>query len=163
MRARRPAVAGRGRRGLPAPCRCSARREGRRAVYRKITARAGYDLLPAASWLLLRIRRYGCVEPGVLAERGPVPLTVVLEAARQIEVRHLAVRQGLGLVLTEQGREAAEKLARAREESLAALLGDWWGPDRPTDLEHLVKELNGELCGAQGERPHEERALTGPR
>ncbi|MEU9560007.1 MDR family MFS transporter [Streptomyces fumanus] len=138
-------------------------REGRRAVYRKITARAGYDLLPAASWLLLRIRRYGCVEPGVLAEHGPVPLTVVLEAARQIEVRHLAVRQGLGLVLTEQGREAAEKLARAREESLAALLGDWWGPDRPTDLEHLVKELNGELCGARGDRPHEERALTGPR
>jgi EmrB/QacA subfamily drug resistance transporter len=138
-------------------------RAGRRAVYRNITERAGYDLMPAASWLLLRIRRYGCVEPGLLAERGPVPLTVVLEAARQIEVRHLAVRRGLGLVLTDEGREAAGNLARARAESLAALLGDWWGPDRPTDLADLVEELNGELCGAQGERPHDERALTGPR
>ncbi|MCZ9346505.1 MFS transporter, partial [Streptomyces sp. TRM76130] len=93
-------------------------REGRRAAYRRITTRAGYDLLPATSWLLLRIRRYGCVEPGRLAEGSTVPLTVVLAAAREAEVRHLAVRRGLGLVLTDRGREAAERLAHAREESL---------------------------------------------
>ncbi|MGP2441374.1 MDR family MFS transporter [Streptomyces sp. JW3] len=138
-------------------------REGRRAAYRKITTRAGYDLLPATSWLLLRIRRYGCVEPGRLAERSAVPLTVVLEAARQAEVRHLALRQGLGLVLTDHGREVAGRLAHAREESLAELLGDWWGPDRPRDLIRLVEELNGELCGARRERPHDdERVLTHP-
>ncbi len=34
-----------------------AAREGRRRVHEEITARAGYDLLPAAGWLLLRIRR----------------------------------------------------------------------------------------------------------
>ncbi|MER6404521.1 MFS transporter [Streptomyces viridosporus] len=134
-------------------------REGRREVYQRITARAGYDLLPAASWLLLRIRRYGTVEPARLAERGPVPLNIVVEAARQVEVRHLAVRQGLGLVLTDEGREVAERLARAREDSLAELLGDWWGPERPTDLVRLVHELTGELCGAQGEGPQRE----GPR
>ncbi|WP_309058936.1 MFS transporter [Streptomyces sp.] len=132
-------------------------REGRREIYQRITARAGYDLLPAASWLLLRIRKYGAVEPALLAERGPVPLSVVIEAARQLEVRHLAVRQGLDLVMTEEGREVAERLARTREDSLAELLGDWWGPDRPTDLVQLVHELTGELCGAQGERPHRER------
>ncbi|NEY34424.1 DHA2 family efflux MFS transporter permease subunit [Streptomyces sp. PRKS01-65] len=135
-------------------------REGRREVYRKITERAGYDLLPAASWLLLRIRRYGRVEPAVLAERGPVPLTVVIEAARQVEERRLAVRQGLDLVLTDRGHEAAARLARAREESLAELLGDWWGPDRPTDLTQLVRELTGELCGSDRERPHDGRVLT---
>ncbi|CAM5625568.1 hypothetical protein SGLAM104S_10477 [Streptomyces glaucescens] len=64
-------------------------REGRREVYRKITARAGYDLLPAASWLLLRMKRYGWVEPAVLAERTVVPLGVLLEAARQVEERRL--------------------------------------------------------------------------
>ncbi|GAA3495960.1 MFS transporter [Streptomyces prasinosporus] len=128
-------------------------REGRREVYQRITARAGYDLLPAASWLLLRIRRYGAVEPALLAERVPVPLDVVIEAARQLEVRHLAVRRGLDLLLTDEGREVAERLARAREDSLAELLGDWWGPDRPTDLVRLVHELTGELCGSQGERP----------
>ncbi|MFE2040413.1 MDR family MFS transporter [Streptomyces sp. NPDC059477] len=131
-------------------------REGRREIYRDITARAGYDLLPAASWMLLRMKRYGSVEPGRLAERGPVPLTVVLEAARQIESRRLGAREGLDLRLTPEGEEVAERLWIARESSLTDLLGDWWGPDRPTDLVHLVKELNEELCGARSEQPGEE-------
>lgn len=129
-------------------------REGRREIYRTITARAGYDLLPAASWLLLRIRKYGWVEPAVLAERTTVPLTVIIEGARQVEERRLGERRGLDLVLTAQGHEVAERLAQAREQSLAELLGDWWGPDRPTDLAQLVKELNDELCGSDREQPH---------
>lgn len=129
-------------------------REGRREVYHEITGRAGYDLLPGASWMLLRIRRYGSVEPGMLAERTSVPLNVIIEAARQIEERRLGVRQGLDLTLTDTGRVVAERLAKAREESLAELLGDWWGPDRPTDLDRLVRELTDELCGSERERPH---------
>ncbi|MFJ3652263.1 DHA2 family efflux MFS transporter permease subunit [Streptomyces nigra] len=129
-------------------------REGRRRIYETITERAGYDLLPAASWLLLRIKRYGWVEPVVLTERTSVPLRVILDAARQVEGRGLATRRGVDLVLTDQGREVAEDLARVREESLAELLGDWWGPDRPTDLVQLVKELNSELCGSDREQPH---------
>lgn len=131
-----------------------ASREGRRAIYVNITAKAGLDLLPAASWLLLRIRRHGTVEPARLAETTPVPLRVVTEASRQVEERRLARREGLQLILTEEGVEAAAKLAKAREESLAELLGDWWGPDRPTDLVQLVEELTAELCGSDGERPH---------
>ena len=129
-------------------------REGRRRIYETITERAGYDLLPAASWLLLRIKRYGWVEPVVLTERTSVPLRVILDAARQVEGRGLATREGVDLVLTDRGREVAEDLARVREESLAELLGDWWGPDRPTDLVQLVKELNSELCGSDREQPH---------
>ncbi|MER5181342.1 MFS transporter [Streptomyces sp. NPDC002896] len=130
-------------------------REGRREIYERITAKAGYDLLPAASWLLLRINRYGSAEPGVLAERSAVPLSIITAAARQVEERHLAVREGLTLHLTEQGRRVAEKLSKAREESLAELLGDWWTRDRPTDLADLVRELNVELCGSDAERPHD--------
>ncbi|WP_323183615.1 MDR family MFS transporter [Streptomyces virginiae] len=130
-------------------------REGRRHVYEKITEKAGYDLLPASSWLLLRIKRYGSVEPAMLAERTNVPLRVVTDAARQIEERGLAVRDGLPLVLTDQGRVSAAKLAEAREESLAELLGDWWGPDRPTDLVKLVKQINAELCGSDAEEPYD--------
>lgn len=132
-------------------------REGRREIYRTITDRAGYDLLPAASWMLLRMKRHGSVEPGRLAERVPVPLPVILAAARQVEERRLAVREGLDLVPTDEGREVADHLSRAREESLAELLGDWWGPDRPTDLTQLVRELNAELCGSDREQPHGER------
>ncbi|MFB6826906.1 DHA2 family efflux MFS transporter permease subunit [Streptomyces virginiae] len=130
-------------------------REGRRHVYEKITEKAGYDLLPASSWMLLRIKRYGSVEPAMLAERTNVPLKVVTDAARQIEERGLAVRDGLPLVLTDQGRASAAKLAEAREESLAELLGDWWGPDRPTDLVKLVKQINAELCGSDAEEPYD--------
>ncbi|WP_030757748.1 MULTISPECIES: MDR family MFS transporter [unclassified Streptomyces] len=130
-------------------------REGRRHVYEKITEKAGYDLLPASSWLLLRIKRYGSVEPALLAERTNVPLKVVTDAARQIEERGLAVRDGLPLVLTDQGRVSAAKLAEARQDSLAELLGDWWGPDRPTDLVKLVKQINAELCGSDAEEPYD--------
>ncbi|MCT4352905.1 MFS transporter [Streptomyces sp. Je 1-79] len=129
-------------------------REGRRAIYEKITAKAGLDLLPAASWLLLRIRRHGTVEPARLADTTPVPLRIITEASRQVEERRLVRREGMQLVLTEEGLAAATLLAKAREESLAELLGDWWGPDRPTDLVQLVEELTAELNGSDAERPH---------
>ncbi|NEB95902.1 MDR family MFS transporter [Streptomyces bauhiniae] len=132
-------------------------REGRREIYEEITARAGYDLLPAASWMLLRMRKYGSVEPYLLAERAPVPLSTVLAAARQVEERRLAARDGLELSLTPAGAEVAGRLAKAREDSLAELLGDWWEPGRPTDLVQLVKELTAELCGSERERPQVRR------
>ncbi|WP_436736697.1 DHA2 family efflux MFS transporter permease subunit [Streptomyces sp. BBFR102] len=129
-------------------------REGRREVYRDITTRAGEDLLPASSWLLLRIRRQGSVEPARLAEHHAVPFHLVSAAARQLEVRHLAERLGLALRLTPAGEESAERLSRAREEALAELLGDWWGPERPTDLVEIVHRLGAELSGSDSERPH---------
>ncbi|RFC75351.1 MFS transporter [Streptomyces sp. AcE210] len=130
-------------------------REGRREIYEKITERAGYDLLPASSWLLLRIKRYGWAEPSALAEHSAVPLPVIIAATRQVEGSRLATREGLDLVLTDEGREVAARLSASREESLAELLGDWWGPNRPTDLSKLVEELNAELCGSDAERPHD--------
>ncbi|MFE0642272.1 MDR family MFS transporter [Streptomyces sp. NPDC058877] len=128
-------------------------REGRKEIYEKITARAGLDLMPAASWLLLRIRRHGTVEPSLLAETTPVPLQVIAEASQQVEERRLAAREGVQLILTEEGVRTATVLAKAREDSLAELLGDWWGPDRPTDLVKLVEELTAELSGSDGEGP----------
>ncbi|MFJ2343572.1 DHA2 family efflux MFS transporter permease subunit [Streptomyces antimycoticus] len=130
-------------------------REGRRKIYVDITRRAGLDLGPAASWMLLRIQHYGSVEPAMLAERSPVPLRAITEAARQIEERGLGRRYGLDLILTDDGREVATRLYRAREASLAELLGDWWSPGRPTDLSELVDELTHELCGCDAEQPTE--------
>jgi len=130
-----------------------ATREGRRRIYETITAKAGYDLLPAASWLLLRIRREGTVEPALLIDVTPVPIRVILDAGRQLEERGLARREGVQLTLTERGEQTAVALARAREESLSELLGDWWAPGRPTDLEQLVRDLTAELCGSDAERP----------
>ncbi|MFI0709592.1 DHA2 family efflux MFS transporter permease subunit [Streptomyces inhibens] len=128
--------------------------EGRKHIYEKITARAGLDLKPAAGWLILRIHRYGSVEPGLLAERSTVPLGVISESVRQIEERGLATREGLLLLLTDRGREVADRLSAARQQSLAQMLGDWWTKDRPTDLTELVQELTAELCGSDAEEPH---------
>ncbi|MFH8571419.1 DHA2 family efflux MFS transporter permease subunit [Streptomyces sp. NPDC017993] len=132
--------------------------EGRKHIYEKITTRAGLDLRPAASWLVLRMYRYGSVEPGLLAERSTVPHGVLSEAVRQVEVRGLAAREGLLLLLTDRGRETASRLSAARQESLAEMLGDWWTRDRPTDLTELVEELTKELCGSDAEEPHHEDA-----
>ncbi|KIZ18549.1 MDR family MFS transporter [Streptomyces natalensis] len=128
--------------------------EGRKHIYEKITARAGLDLKPAAAWLVLRIYRYGSVEAALLAERTNVPLGVITEAVRQVEERGLGEREGLMLMLTDLGRDAAARLSIARQESLAELLGDWWTKDRPTDLTELVRELTAELCGSDAEEPH---------
>ncbi|MEJ8647808.1 MDR family MFS transporter [Streptomyces sp. MS1.AVA.3] len=129
-------------------------REGRKHIYEKITARAGLDLKPAAGWLILRIHRHGAVEPALLAERSTVPLGVIAESIRQIEERGLATRDGLLLRLTDRGRETADRLSAARQQSLAEMLGDWWTKDRPTDLTELVRELTAELCGSDAEEPH---------
>ncbi|MCG7210117.1 MDR family MFS transporter [Streptomyces arenae] len=128
-------------------------REGRRGLYEKITATAGYDLLPASSWLLLRaLRPERSLSPTRLAEYSQLPLAVIETAVLQIEERHLARREGIDLVLTAEGREAAAKLAAAREDTFTELLGDWWGPDRPTDLVELVEALTSQLLASNGER-----------
>ncbi|MEW2436764.1 MDR family MFS transporter [Streptomyces caniferus] len=129
-------------------------REGRKRIYEKITARAGLDLKPAAGWLILRIHRCGSVEPARLAERSTVPLAVIAGSIRQIEERGLVTRDGRLLRLTDDGRETADRLSAARQQSLAEMLGDWWTEDRPTDLTALVRELTAELCGSDAEEPH---------
>ncbi|MFE3885828.1 DHA2 family efflux MFS transporter permease subunit [Streptomyces lydicus] len=137
-------------------------REGRKRIYEKITARAGLDLGPAAGWLILRIHRHGAVEPALLAERSTVPPAVLSESTRQIEERGLAGRDGRFLRLTDSGREVAGRLAAARRQSLAELLGDWWTQDRPTDLTALVRELTAELCGSDAEEPRHGAARRPP-
>ncbi|MFG2828045.1 DHA2 family efflux MFS transporter permease subunit [Streptomyces sp. NPDC048434] len=133
-------------------------REGRKHIYEKITARAGLDLEPAAGWLILRIHRHGSVQPALLAERSTVPLGVISASIRQIEERKLVTRDGLLLRLTDSGRETADRLSAARQQSLAEMLGDWWTKDRPTDLTALVRELTEGLCGSDAEEPHHDDA-----
>ncbi|MEU1190359.1 MFS transporter [Streptomyces sp. NPDC005859] len=124
-------------------------REGRRGIYEKITAKAGYDLVPASSWLLLRaLRPERSLSLTRLAEYSQVPLPVIQAALQQIEQQHLATREGMDLLLTDAGHEAAAKLSAAREDAFAELLGDWWGPDRPTDLVELVEDLTSQLPGS---------------
>ncbi|WP_027759779.1 MDR family MFS transporter [Streptomyces sp. AA1529] len=127
--------------------------EGRRGLYAEIARGAGLDLAPAAVWMLLRVHYDGPVEPALLEDSGSVPPHIVAEGARQLEECGLAARAGLELVATPRGEQAARDLADARQQELAALLGDWWTPDRPTDLTDLVRELTAESGRSQPPRP----------
>ncbi len=119
--------------------------------------RAG-GLRPAArvELMLLRVRRNGRSNRPLPRRARPRPADHRHGRRPPGEERHPPSAR-LDLVLTARGREVAERLALAREELPAELLGDWWGPDRPTDLVQLVKELTGELCGSERERPHDPR------
>ncbi|MDT0306075.1 MDR family MFS transporter [Streptomyces sp. DSM 44917] len=128
-------------------------RAGRRDLYARIGSEAGADLLPAASWLLLRACRDGAVDPEPLAARVGVEPAVIEAATRQLTERGLVERPGRALSPTAPGREVAARLAAARENALAELLGDWWGPDRPRDLAELVHTLGAELGGSTAEAP----------
>ncbi|MFE6053539.1 MDR family MFS transporter [Kitasatospora sp. NPDC056446] len=128
-------------------------REARRDLFRRITATAGLDLLPASSWLLLQMHQHGSVEPAELAERRIVPVAVVEEAVREVEGRGLAARTGgLPLRLTEPGEAVALRLVAARRTQLADLLGDW-DERQYTDLAELLTRLSSTLCADRRDRP----------
>ncbi|GAB2716841.1 MFS transporter [Kitasatospora kifunensis] len=137
-------------------------REARRGLYRRITAEAGLDLPPAASWLLLQMHQQGSVEPAELAERRILPPSVVEAAAREVEGRGLALRNGLPLRLTEEGEQAALKLVAARRAQLAALCGDW-DEKQFADLAQLLTRLSAVLCGDQRDRPDPADRAVGER
>lgn len=127
-------------------------RDARRDLYRRITAEAGLDLRPASSWLVLQMHRHGYAEPAELAERRIVPIEVVEEAAREVESRGLAVRNGLPLRLTESGEEVAVRLVAARRTQLGKLLGDY-DEKQFADLATLLTRLSADLCGDERDRP----------
>jgi DNA-binding MarR family transcriptional regulator len=113
---------------------------------------AGLDLLPASSWLLLRIAKHGFTDPVELARTTTVPREVIEQAAVEVEEKQLARREGNPLVLTERGHEVVALLTEARRKVLADLLGDW-DADRHADLAALLNKLAGELCGGDSDRP----------
>ncbi|MGC0311729.1 MFS transporter [Kitasatospora acidiphila] len=127
-------------------------REARRDLYRRITAEAGLDLQPASSWLLLQLLRQGSMEPAELAEHRIVPPAVIEAAAREIEGRGLAIRNGLPMRLTEEGERVAQQLVTARRTQLAKLLGDW-DEKQFADLAALLTTLSHNLCGDPHDRP----------
>jgi hypothetical protein len=87
-----------------------------------------------------------------LAEQRIIPFSVVEAAAREVEGRGLAVRNGLPLRLTVAGEEIALRLVAARRSQLAQLLGDY-DEQRYADLAELLTHLSTTLCGDPRDRP----------
>ena len=135
-----------------------ARGENRVRLYRQLAAAAGLDIDSGHCWLLYR-----------LDER---PGSTVAELSSHFQLNADRLQHGItrlgekGLVtssdgnlregqvaLTEAGRSAVERLAAARRERLATLLGDWSPIQRP-ELLGLMQELARDL------RADDERLLA---
>ncbi|MEW1862354.1 MFS transporter [Streptomyces sp. NBC_00669] len=127
-------------------------RETKRDLYIRVTDKAGADIHPATSWLLLRIAHQGEADPVELAEHATVPSAMIERSAVEAETRGFAVRDGNPLRLTESGKAMAARLGEARRNVLADLLGDW-DPSRHSELAALLTKLSGELCGGDHDRP----------
>jgi EmrB/QacA subfamily drug resistance transporter len=128
-------------------------RQARRDVYARLTARAGLDLTPAASWLLLRLRRAGSGHPAQLAHSSPAFAQAVRSGAAQLRERGLIhTDEGGTVTLSAAGATQAGALLEARREGLADMLADW-KPDQHPDLDAMLCRLSVALSGDAGDRP----------
>ena len=112
------------------------RREGAREIVRRVAARAGVDLSPAACWLLARYRADPHTDLEGLAHQvdGDV---AALEAARGELVDQALITDtaSAGVELTSAGDQALSHLTATGEQRLADLLRDW----RPEEHEELAR------------------------
>ncbi|HVZ44767.1 MAG TPA: MDR family MFS transporter [Ramlibacter sp.] len=122
-------------------------RDLKREHIARIVARAGFDIRPAAAWLLARL----CEDPQASAR--------TLQAASPFEPRELALAASelvtagwlqprpegpAGWKVSESGCEAAGRLVAARRAHLADLFAEWSGQERE-ELRSLLARLRLEL------------------
>jgi len=104
--------------------------------------RAGLQLSPSASWLLLRL---GAPDAQPVAELAKLPHVRADKLARAREELHADAFLDGGDTLTEKGRAAREELLAARTEGLRQLVADWQ-PDEHPELDPLLRRLADELA-----------------
>ena len=124
------------------------RESNRPDMYRRLAARAGLDLQPAACWLLFRFdERPNCsvadlavalhISPDVIAE----PLAALVAAGLiKRDSQDKAVQVGV----TPAGRSVIARLTAARRDGLVELL-DGWSPQQHPELADRLAELAHEL------------------
>jgi MFS family permease len=92
-------------------------RDLQREYLREATSRAGVDLSPVATWLMLRIERDGTVLPEALSVEHKVPLDRIVSGLRELRQRGLVAESvngaGARLVLTPGGCQLLERLLEA--------------------------------------------------
>ena len=115
-----------------------ATRESRIRVYTQLAASAGVDLAPAQVWLLIRTGQLAPSSPSGLAEALHAPLQRIerpleeLSAAGYITVPEIR--------LTQQGREAYERLVAARTAAIESYLADW-PPEQRAQMHDVIVDL----------------------
>jgi EmrB/QacA subfamily drug resistance transporter len=132
-------------------------RDRRREIVAALADRAGVDLTPAASWLIVRLQEDPRANIPALAESFDIPLDVAQRALRELDARSLLARdpaagEGRGRIvgLTPEGDEIAGRLVAERRASLARICSDW-SPDSNDELSALLTRLARELSREPGD------------
>ena len=123
----------------------------RRRGYERLTAMAGLDLPAGSSWILTRLAKQGPVAGDDLARQANVSLDFGRPFVDRLVAEGMVVRADGRLVLTDAGRQAAEKLFTARREGLRELLADW-SPDEYAELGELLTKLSRAMLGEDADR-----------
>ncbi len=117
-----------------------ARRDSRERILERLCARAGVELTARQCWVLARVGEDEPADAVAIAEARGVDAARV--AARVGELRDLGYVEGPAeaIVLSDQGRDALDRLVAARRERLAELL-DGWSPEREAELADMLTRL----------------------
>jgi EmrB/QacA subfamily drug resistance transporter len=127
-------------------------RDRRRELVAALAQRAGVDLSPAASWLIVRLQEDPNADVPALAQSFDIPLEVAERALRELDARSLLARDpaagnGRGRIvgLTPDGEEIATRLVAERRASLARRCAGW-SPESNDELDGLLTNLARELA-----------------
>ena len=123
------------------------RREGAREIVRRVAARAGVDLDPAACWLLARLSEAAPADLESLARRAQLEFPTLTHARDRLlehELIALCPDHADAYELTDPGHATLTRLTQTGEQRLADLLEDWRPQEHP-DLARLIVSLAREF------------------
>jgi DNA-binding MarR family transcriptional regulator len=123
----------------------------RRRGYERLTAMAGLDLPAGSSWILTRLAKQGAVAGTELARQASVSVDYGRPYVDRLVSDGMVVRSDGTLMLTDAGRQAAERLFSARREGLRELLADW-SPEEYAELGELLTRLSRAMLGENADR-----------
>jgi len=120
-------------------------REGAADFVRRTTRRAGLDVSPLESWVLVRTAADRTLDVHAVAETSELEEEHVREACRELHRRGLLTDDGdSGTGLTSDGAAAVDALADARRGALCELAAEW-GPDEHPELAEFIDRLSDDL------------------
>jgi hypothetical protein len=123
-------------------------REGAADFVRRTTTRAGLDVTPLESWVLVRTAADRTLDVHHVAKISDLELERVRDACRTLHRRGLLTEDGSDSTgLTADGAAAVDALAGARRDALCELVTEW-GPDDHPELSAFIDRLSDDLVVA---------------
>jgi hypothetical protein len=111
----------------------------------RTTKRAGLDVTPLASWVLIRTAADRTLDVHAVAETSDLEEELVRDACRELHHRGLLTDDGADATgLTADGAAAVDALADARRDALCELAAEW-GPDEHPELLVFIERLSDDL------------------